>query len=80
MTDSPGRPQLEYIRVADELAARIASGALPPGSKLPAEPALAREFEVAYGTVRRAMDVLRERGLIITIWGKGTFVREEKQR
>lgn len=78
MTDRPGRPQLEYRRIADELAALIADGTFPPGSKLPAEPALAERFEVAYGTIRRAMDVLRERGLIITIWGKGTFVREEQ--
>jgi DNA-binding GntR family transcriptional regulator len=77
MSDHPGRPQLEYLRVADDLAARIASGELPPGARLPAEPALAEEYEVAYGTVRRAMDVLRERGLIVTMWGKGTFIREE---
>jgi GntR family transcriptional regulator len=78
MTDRPGRPQLEYIRVADAIAALIEEGTYAAGSRLPAEPALAEKFGVAYGTVRRAMDVLRERGLIVTIWGKGTFVREEQ--
>jgi GntR family transcriptional regulator len=77
MTDSPGRPQLEYRRIADALAARIESGEFAAGSRLPPEQALAEDFGVAYGTVRRAMDVLRERGLIMTVWGKGTFVREE---
>jgi DNA-binding GntR family transcriptional regulator len=76
MTDRPGRPQLEYIRVANALAVRIESGTLAPGSKLAPEEALAAEFEVAYGTIRRAMVVLRERGLVTTIWGKGTFVSE----
>jgi DNA-binding GntR family transcriptional regulator len=77
MTDRPGRPQLEYVRVADALAARITAGELAAGARLPAEQALAEEYGVAYGTVRRAMDVLRDRGLIVTIWGKGTFVSEE---
>ena len=79
MTDSPGRPQLEYRRVAGEIAARIGSGTYPAGSQLPPEKALAEEFGVAYETVRRAMNVLRESGLILTVWGKGTFVREEEQ-
>ena len=80
MSDRPGRPQLEYVRVADALAARIASGELAPGARLPAEPVLATEYGVAFGTIRRAMDVLRERGLIVTIWGKGTFVAEPGQQ
>lgn len=78
MTDSPGRPQLEYRRIADALAARIESGEFAAGSRLPPEQALAEDFGVAYGTVRRAMDVLRERGLILTVWGKGTFVAGEQ--
>ena len=78
MTESPGRPQLEYRRVAGLIEASIADGTYPPGSKLPPEKALAEQYEVAYETVRRAMNVLRERGLILTIWGKGTFVREEE--
>ena len=77
MTDRPGRPPLEYRRIADELAARIADGTFAPGAKLPRETALAQEYEVAAGTIRRAMEVLRERGLVITIWGKGNFVRDE---
>jgi DNA-binding GntR family transcriptional regulator len=35
---------------------------------------LAEEYGVAYTTVRRAMAVLRERGLIKSIQGRGTFV------
>lgn len=31
-------------------------------------------FRVTYTTVRRAMEVLRERGLIITRHGRGTFI------
>ena len=65
---------LAYMRVAEDIAARIASGELKPGARLRAERDLARYYGVSYGTVRRAMEVLRERGLITTIHGRGTFV------
>ncbi len=53
---------LAYMRVADDIAARIASGELKPGARLRSERDLAEHYEVSYGTVRRAMEVLRERG------------------
>jgi GntR family transcriptional regulator len=65
---------LAYMRVAGDIAARIASGELRPGTRLRAERDLAEYYEVSYGTVRRAMEVLRERALITTIHGRGTFV------
>ncbi len=61
-----------YLQVADDLALRIETGEIP--LKLPAERALAVEYETAYTTVRRAMEILRDRGLIVTIHGRGTFV------
>jgi DNA-binding GntR family transcriptional regulator len=65
---------LAYMRVADDIAARIASGELKPGARLRAERELAEHYGVSYGTIRRAMEVLRKRGLITTIHGRGTFV------
>jgi GntR family transcriptional regulator len=71
-----GGAALIYVQVADHIAARIASGDLPPGSRLPAERSLAAEYGVAYDTIRRATAVLRERKLIVTVHGRGTFVSE----
>ena len=65
---------LAYMRVAADIAARIGSGELKPGARLRSERDLAEHYEVSYGTVRRAMEVLRERELITTIHGRGTFV------
>ena len=65
---------LAYMQVAEDIAARVVSGELKPGSRLRAERELAEHYGVAYGTVRHAMGVLRERGLITTIYGRGTFV------
>lgn len=61
-----------YQQVADAVAARITAGQYP--ARLPAEQALAEEFGVSYVTTRHAMAILRERGLIKSIHGRGTFV------
>lgn len=61
-----------YVQVADDVERRINDGEIT--AKLPAERDLAEEYGVAYTTVRHAMDVLRQRGVIITRHGRGTFV------
>jgi GntR family transcriptional regulator len=63
-----------YKQAADYLAAQIASGELAPGARLPAERDLADRWGIAYQTVRRTMQELRERGLVASVVGKGTFV------
>lgn len=64
-----------YAQMADHLAARIACGDLPGGSRLPGERELAEDYGVALGTARRAVKELRERGLVVTLAAKGTYVR-----
>jgi GntR family transcriptional regulator len=71
-------PELVYMQVANWIAGRVERGELQPGHKLPAERDLAAEIGVGYMTVRRAMRELRERGLIITVVGRGTFVAEPR--
>jgi GntR family transcriptional regulator len=68
--------QYAYMQVADDVERRINDGEIT--AKLPAERELAEDYGVAYTTVRRAMEVLRERGLIITRHGRGTFVKPKK--
>ena len=46
----------------------------------PSERSFAEEYEVAYTTVRHAMAVLRERGIIVTVHGRGTFVAPREPR
>ena len=69
-----GGPAYVYMRVADHIAARIAAGDLPADARLPGERELAAEYGVAIGTARRAVEELRERGLVVTLPGKGTYV------
>jgi DNA-binding GntR family transcriptional regulator len=61
-------------QVADAIRAKIESGEWPPGHKLPGEVTLAQTFDVARGTVRAAIGMLREEGRVVTFTGRGTFV------
>lgn len=63
-----------YVQVADLIAERIRTGDLRIGDRLRSERDIAEEYGVAYMSVRRAMQELRERGLIATIHGRGTYV------
>ena len=63
-----------YVQLADDLAARIGRGEFPVGARLPSETDLASEYGVAKMTVRRALEVLRERGLVRTLHGRGSVV------
>jgi GntR family transcriptional regulator len=71
--------ELTYMRVANDIESRIKSGELRPGARLLPERELATYYGVAYLTVRRAMKVLRERGLINTMHGRGTFVADHSK-
>lgn len=63
-----------FEQVADAVAADIASGRLPKGARLPNERDLGAQYGVAPGTARRAVRELRDRGLVVTLPNKGTFV------
>lgn len=69
----PLSPTPVWRQLAEILAARIARGALKPGP-MPSELHIGQEFGVARDTVRKALGLLRERGLIVTIQGRGSFV------
>jgi DNA-binding GntR family transcriptional regulator len=68
----PYGAEYAYVQVAADIQRRIAEGEIE--LKLPSERSFAEEYEVAYTTVRHAMTVLRDQGIIITVHGRGTFV------
>ena len=63
-----------YVQVADILRSRIESGQLLPDRPVPSETQLQQEFGIARGTARKAIAVLRDQGLVITVKGRGSYV------
>jgi GntR family transcriptional regulator len=63
-----------YAQVAHSIKSRIASGEYPPGTRIPAETVICQNHGVALMTVRQAIRVLVEQGLLRRIHGIGTFV------
>ena len=67
-------PELVYAAVADAVAGQIERGELKSGDRIPGELEMAATYGVARMTVARAVRELRERGLVQTVRGKGTYV------
>ncbi|MEU9581759.1 winged helix-turn-helix domain-containing protein [Streptomyces chilikensis] len=66
--------EYEWQRIAREIEQEIAAGRIPRGGALPGIVRMAEQYGVADRTVRRALQDLRERGLIETLPHKGSFV------
>lgn len=64
-----------YQRLRDEFLLQIAEGRWVPGIPIPTETEMTREYSVAIGTVRKAIDTLVQDGILDRQQGRGTFVR-----
>lgn len=64
-------PQPAYQQLAAILRAEITSGRL--AGKLPGERYLAQQYDCAVNTVRKAMTLLRDEGLVESVHGLGSF-------
>lgn len=69
-------PDPLYEQIAAILTARIADGTYPPRRRVPSEAQIVDEFGVSRPTARAAVQLLVERGLVVTVRGKGTYVVE----
>jgi DNA-binding GntR family transcriptional regulator len=74
MIDLTRSPIPLYFQIASDLEQQIGSGKFVPDEQLPNEKALAQQYGVSLVTVRSAMRVLFDKGLIVRYAGKGTFV------
>lgn len=66
----------KYQEICDNILARIESGELEPGTRLPGVRALGEQYGCNYHTVRHAFETLAEQGYVELKRGSGTFVTE----
>ena len=74
MTVDDASPEWPYRQLAAQLRTRIESGELGP--RLPSIMTLAEEAGVSTRTMQRAVDVLKDEGIVYTAPGRGTFVTQ----
>jgi GntR family transcriptional regulator len=64
-----------YAQLAAILRRKISEGIYPPGDKIPSESSISKTYGVSPMTVRQAIGVLTEQGLLDRVQGSGTFVK-----
>jgi GntR family transcriptional regulator len=76
----PAPAQPLYRQLADTLRANLESGKMRPNEMLPTERELAVTYDMSRDTVRKAIKLLEEQGLLYSDQGRGTFAAPEAVR
>jgi GntR family transcriptional regulator len=66
--------------IAEKLRDDIANGRLLPGTKLPSERDLCKEFDASRMTVRRAIQMIEGEGLVVRYGARGTFIAAIREK
>ena len=80
MTIDPLDATPVYRQIAGVIRGRITSGEIPPRRAIPSEKQLMGEFGAARETVRKAVKLLRDEGLVEIVQGRGAYVTERGTR
>ncbi|KDN75487.1 GntR family transcriptional regulator [Streptomyces olindensis] len=69
-----------HERIAADLRDDIMTGELPPGANLPSTAQLRTRFDASNATIRKALQLLKDEGLVVGRAGAAVTVREHRQR
>lgn len=69
------RPRRSYQRLSERLRLFMAEGHFQSGDRLPPERTLAENFGVSRSSIRKAIQMLADKGLLESRQGDGTYVR-----
>lgn len=67
------------VRLADDIREKIEAGEYTGGQRLPTLDDLADTYQCSLAVARRAIDLLKGQGLVVTEQGRGTYVRKRPQ-
>ncbi len=67
-----------YLKIADDIKGKIDKGIYPPNSRIPTELELGKDYGVSRITMRRALELLTEDGILARKQRIGTYVCEKK--
>ncbi|WP_029323600.1 GntR family transcriptional regulator [Butyrivibrio sp. AE3004] len=70
----------KYQEVVDWITKQVSSGTLSPGDKIPSENDLCVQFNISRQTVRHAIGILVQEGILTAERGSGTYVTDERVR
>lgn len=66
-----------YEQIVSEIERYVSLGVLKPNEKIPSVRVMALDLGINPNTVKKAYDILEERGVIVTLSTKGTFISEK---
>ena len=75
----PDAPLPVFVKIAEHIARDITAGRLAVGSKLPPEREMAKTYDVAVGTLRKALGRLTEMELLERRQGSGNYICKTEQ-
>ncbi|MBP3654128.1 MAG: GntR family transcriptional regulator [Oscillospiraceae bacterium] len=67
-----------YYQLVNIIRRNITAGTLKPGDVLPSESEMCKNFDISRSTVRQAVSMLEDEGLVVRKQGKGTYVAQPK--
>lgn len=72
-------PRPPYLQIADDLRRQIKAGRFQPGDRLPPTLTMQKTYGTASETIRHAVRVIRDEGLVATQSTRGTFVLTQER-
>jgi GntR family transcriptional regulator len=68
-----------YSQLIDIIKNRIENKIYLPGTNIPSESSLQKEFNISRSTVRKALSILSEENILTKVPGRGTFVTDKEK-
>lgn len=65
-----------YLRISDSIYSYIKVNRLQPGDKLPSERDMSGMLQTSRNSVREALRILEDRGIIVVKTGRGVFIKD----